>query len=45
MFQAVKGFRKADLKFVAEELDEIVPPFLIQLVLHRQTLFSLFVLR
>ena len=26
MFQAVKGFRKADLKFVAEELSEIVPP-------------------
>ena len=26
MFQAVKGFRKADLKFVAEELGEIVPP-------------------
>ena len=25
MFQAVKGFRKADLKFVAEEIGEIVP--------------------
>lgn len=26
MFQAIKGFRKADLKFVAEELGEIIPP-------------------
>ena len=41
MFQEVKGFRKADLKFVAEELDEIVPPFLIQLVLLRKSLFVL----